>query len=71
LKSSTVRPEYRLFDADAVGLAAFIFGPLAGTILMAVNYGRLRKVGKGVLAVILGLIATALTILITATQELP
>jgi hypothetical protein len=60
----TRRPEYRLFDADAVGLAAFNCSPLAGTILMAVNYGRLRKVGKDVLAVIFGLIATALTILI-------
>lgn len=56
--------EYRLFDADALGLAAFICTPLAGTILMAVNYVRLGKTGKGVVAVILGLIATALTILI-------
>jgi hypothetical protein len=56
--------ECRLFDADAVGLAAFICMPLAGTILMAVNYVRLGKTGKGVLAVIFGLIATALTILI-------
>jgi hypothetical protein len=56
--------EYRLFDADAVGLAAFFCSPLAGTILMAVNYVRLRKTGKGVVAVILGLIATALNILI-------
>jgi hypothetical protein len=56
--------EYRLFDADAVGLAAFICSPVAGTILMAVNYVRLGKTGKGVLAVIFGLIATALTILI-------
>jgi hypothetical protein len=55
---------YRLFDADAVGLAAFICSPAAGTILMAVNYVRLGKIGKGVLAVIFGLIATALTILI-------
>jgi hypothetical protein len=56
--------EYRLFDADAVGLAAFICSPLAGTILMAVNYARLGKTGKGVVAVVLGLIATTLTILI-------
>jgi hypothetical protein len=38
--------------------------PLAGTILMAVNYVRLGKTGKAVLAIIFGLIATALTILI-------
>ena len=56
--------EYRLFDADAVGLAAFIASPLAGTILMAVNYVRLGKTSRGVLAVSLGMIATALPILI-------
>ena len=57
-------PEYRLFDSGAVGTAAFICCPLAGAILIAVNYGRLGRAGKGVLAVILGLIATALNILI-------
>jgi len=57
-------PEYRLFDAGAVGTAAFICCPLAGAILIAVNYGRLGKAGKGVLAVILGLTASALTVLI-------
>ena len=57
-------PEYRLFDPGAVALAAFICCPLAGTILMAVNYVRLGKIGKGVLAIILGLIGTTLQILI-------
>jgi hypothetical protein len=47
-----------------VGTAAFICCPLAGAILIAVNYGRLGKAGKSVLAVTLGLIATALYILI-------
>jgi hypothetical protein len=56
--------QYRLFDAGAVGLAAFICSPVAGTILMAVNYVRLGKTGKGVLAVTLGMIATSLPILI-------
>jgi hypothetical protein len=56
-------PEYRLFDAGAVGLAALVC-ILAGTIVMAVNYVRLGKTGRGVLAVILGLIATTLQILI-------
>jgi len=56
--------EYRLFDAGAVGLAAFIASPVAGTILMAVNYVRLGETGRGVLAVTLGMIATALPILI-------
>jgi hypothetical protein len=58
------RPEYRLFDSGAVGLAAFICSPLAGAILIAVNYSRLGKAGKAVLAVTLGLIATAPAILL-------
>jgi hypothetical protein len=57
-------PEYRLFDSGAVGLAAFFCSPLAGAILIAVNYVRLGKKGRGVFAVTLGLIATALNILI-------
>jgi uncharacterized membrane protein len=57
-------PEYRLFDSGTVGLAAFICSPLAGAILIAVNYSRLGKAGKAVLAVTLGLIATAPAILL-------
>jgi hypothetical protein len=57
-------PEYRLFDSGAVGLAAFICSPLAGAILIAVNYSRLGRAGKAVLAVTLGLIATAPAILL-------
>jgi hypothetical protein len=63
--------EYRLFDANAVGLAAFICSPLAGTILMAVNYVRLGKIGKSVVAVMLGLIATTVTILIKSNLSKP
>ncbi len=56
--------EFRLFDSGAVGLAAFIASPVAGTILIAVNYVRLGKTARGVFAVTLGMIATALPILI-------
>jgi len=56
--------KFRLFDADAVAIAAFICSPLAGTILIAVNYVRLGKYGRGVVAVILGLLATTTTFLI-------
>jgi hypothetical protein len=62
--ATTPRPEYRLFDSGAVGLAAFICSPLAGAILIAVNYSRLGKAGNAVLAVTLGLIATAPAILL-------
>jgi hypothetical protein len=47
-----------------VGIAAFICCPLAGAILIAVNYFRLREFGKAILAVVLGLILTTLNILI-------
>jgi hypothetical protein len=60
----TGRPEYQLYDSGAIGAAAFFCCPLAGAILIAVNYRRLGKAGKGVLVVALGLTATALSILI-------
>ena len=46
--------EYGLFEGDAVGLAVFICCRLAGTTLMAINYIRLGKTGKDVVAVISG-----------------
>jgi hypothetical protein len=51
-----------LFDSGAVGLATLFGGPLAGSILMAVNYKRLGRTSQGVLAVILGAIVTAVLI---------
>lgn len=65
------RPEYRLYDSGAVGLAAFVCCPLAGAILIAINYVRLGKTGKGVLAVTAGLIATAASILIKLNWNTP
>jgi hypothetical protein len=52
------RRDYRLFNANAVALAAFICSPLGGAVLMGVNYGRLGKGGKGALAVLFGLVAS-------------
>ncbi len=56
---------YRLFHADAVALAAFICSPLAGAILIAVNYVRLGNARKGAFAVLFGLIAGSIPVLIT------
>jgi hypothetical protein len=64
-------PEYRLFDAAAVGIAAFICCPLAGSILIAVNYFRLREFGKGILAVVLGLIITTFNVLLRFNWNTP
>jgi TonB family protein len=58
------QPEYRLYDSGAVGAAAFFCCPLAGALLIAVNYRRLGKPVQAALAVALGLIATALYFLI-------
>jgi hypothetical protein len=60
----TGRPDYRLFDSSTVALAAFIGGPIAGAILIATNYGRLGKTGKAVAAVVIGLVAAAIPVLI-------
>jgi hypothetical protein len=62
-----LRPEYRLFDAGNVGLAAFICCPLGGAILIAVNYFRLGKAFRGTLAVIVGSIGIALSSLLKLT----
>jgi hypothetical protein len=57
-------PSYLLFEPAAVGLATFFGSPIAGTILMAMNYSRLGKAGKGWLAVSLGVLGTAVLIAI-------
>jgi len=65
----TPRREYRLFNANAVAVAALLCSPLGGAVLMGVNYGRLGKVGKGALAVMFGLLATVPAILITLNAQ--
>jgi len=39
-------PRYKLFDVANITLAAFLGGPLAGSILLGVNYQRLGDQGK-------------------------
>jgi hypothetical protein len=53
-------PSYSLFDSVSVAIATLFGSPIAGTILMAVNYHRLGKGGKAVAAVAIGLAATIL-----------
>jgi hypothetical protein len=61
-------PGYRLYDPGAVGLATFFGSPIAGAILMAMNYRRLGKGDKGLLAVVLSLVATAAIIAFAMTK---
>ena len=55
-------PAYRLFNADSVGLATFLGTPIAGGILMAVNYRRLGKGGKAAAVLLIALLVTALAL---------
>lgn len=53
-------PAYTLFDSAAVTLATLLGSPVAGTILMGVNYRRLGKTALAVAAVAIGVAATIL-----------
>src|ERR1039458_3663979 len=55
-------PPYTLFNADSVGLATFLGTPIAGGILMAVNYRRLGKGGKAAAVLLIALLVTALAL---------
>jgi hypothetical protein len=48
----------RLFDYRAVGLAGFLGTPLAGTVLMAVNYRRIEKPVAALAVLLSGAFAT-------------
>jgi hypothetical protein len=61
-------PAYKLHDVASVALAAFLGGPLAGTILMASNYRKLGQGSKGALAILVGAIASAGEIYIGLTS---
>jgi len=51
-------PAYRLYDSNAVAVAALFGGPLAGTVLMASNYRKLGQGSNSMLALLLGAAAS-------------
>ncbi|MGC1871417.1 MAG: hypothetical protein WA700_10710 [Acidobacteriaceae bacterium] len=57
-------PPFTLFDSNSVGLATLIGGPVAGSFLMALNYRRLGLMDKAFVALVIGLIVTAVAVLI-------
>jgi hypothetical protein len=57
-------PSYKLFDSQAVFVAAFLGSPLAGGILMGINYKRLGKGGAAVGAIGIGVAITGLAVLV-------
>lgn len=58
-------PNYKLFDANAVGLATFFGTPIAGCLLMALNYHRLGQMGRAVMTLLVGTLVTGLVLLVT------
>jgi hypothetical protein len=59
-------PAYRLYSLRAILLASIVGSPLAGSILMAVNYARLGKKANAALTLTLGLLGTVLVVMLAA-----
>jgi hypothetical protein len=57
-------PAYSLFDSTSVGLATFLGTPAAGAALMALNYRRMGRGSKAITALVVGLAATSLALLL-------
>lgn len=58
-------PGYKLFSPGAIGLVAFLTGPLAAFILLTVNYRRLGKRGAAKVTIAIGLVTmVALAVII-------
>jgi hypothetical protein len=55
-------PTYTLFDSASVTLATIFGSPVAGTILMAINYHRLGEGSSAAVAIVCGLLATGFAI---------
>lgn len=56
-------PSYTLFDASSVTIATLLGAPVAGAILMAVNYRRLGKEVNAAVAFLIGLAVTILAMI--------
>lgn len=60
----TGKSAYTLYDSRAVALATFLGTPVAGGILMALNYRRLGRPGTAVMTMAAAIAGTALLILV-------
>jgi hypothetical protein len=63
------RPDYKLYSAGSIALATFFGSPVAGGVLMAINYRRLGRLAAAVHAVVWTFLFTAA--LITVALMLP
>ena len=59
---TTSPPPYSLFDHRAVGVATFFGSPLAGSILMALNYRRIGIAGAAARILVAGIVLTGLLV---------
>jgi hypothetical protein len=57
-------PDYKLYTVGAITLATVFGGPIAGTALMAANYRRLNKKDDAITTLVVGILGTALALLI-------
>jgi hypothetical protein len=62
--NSMGKTAYTLYDSRAVALATFLGTPVAGGILMALNYSRLGWAGTAVKTMIASILGTALLIVV-------
>lgn len=56
-----------LYEPRVVGIATFLGSPIAGAIVMAINYKRLGKVFLGLLAIVLAVIGTVAVIALASS----
>jgi len=64
LSPAVPAPSYSLFDYQGVGLATFFGTPLAGSILMALNYRRLGNARAAAKMIGGGIVITALSMIL-------
>src|SRR5581483_11275748 len=62
MPSALPPPSYKLFDSGSVVIATLLGSPIAGTLLMGVNYHRLKMGSKAALSILLGILATVFAI---------
>ncbi len=63
------RPDYKLYSAGSIALATFFGSPVAGGIVMAINYRRLGRLVAAVHAVVWTVVFSAA--IITVAMVLP
>jgi uncharacterized membrane protein YhaH (DUF805 family) len=59
----------KFFSYRSIGLATYLGGPLAGGILISLNFKRLEEIQKGIWTVIISLLATI--VLVIALIQIP